>query len=84
MGDFTEGCGDNGMQDFIFLPTTKQFGVESDRCASTRGETEHSIQETSLNRQLQAEVFQAEMRVEDRDVSTTPGVIMLSLTTTPL
>lgn len=84
MGDFTEGCGDNGMQGIIFPLTTKQFGVESDRCAFTQGETEHSIWETSLNRQLQAEVLQAGVRVADRDISTTPGVIMLSLTTTPL
>lgn len=79
MENFTEGCGDDGMQGFIFPLTTKQFGVESDRCASTLGETECSVQETSLNRQLRAGV-----RVADGDIGTTVGVIIPGLTTTPL
>lgn len=52
MENFTEGCGDDRVRGFIFPLTTKQFGVESDRRASTLGEAECSVQETSLNRQL--------------------------------
>lgn len=40
------------MQGFIFPLTTKQFGVESDRCDSALGKTERSVQEISFNRQL--------------------------------
>lgn len=79
MENFIEGCGDNRVQGFIFPLTTKQFGVQSDRRASTLGETACSIQETSPNRQLRAGV-----RVADEDIGTTLGVIMPGLTTTPL
>ena len=79
MENFTEGCGDDRVQGFVLPLTTKQFGVESDRCASTLGETERSIQETNLNGQLRAGVG-----VADGDTGTTLGVIMPGLTTTPL
>lgn len=37
MENFTEGCGDDGAQGFIFPLTTKQFGVQRDRHATTLG-----------------------------------------------
>lgn len=77
MENFTEGCGDGGVPGFIFPLTTKQFGVESDRRASALGETERSVQETSLNRQLRAGA-----RVAGGDIGTTLGVIMPGLTRT--
>lgn len=52
MENFTDGCGDDRVQGFILPLTTKQFGVERDRCACTLGETKQSVQKTSLDRQL--------------------------------
>ena len=36
--NFTEGFVQDGVQGFLFPLTTKQFGVENDRHASTLGE----------------------------------------------
>lgn len=49
MGNFTEGFVEDAVQGIIFPLTTKQFGVESDRSASTLEKSEHNIQKVSVN-----------------------------------
>lgn len=66
------------MQGFILPLTTKHFGVEGDRHATTLGETKYSVQETMLKRQLSG------VTLMGGDIGTTLGVIRPGLTTTPL